>query len=124
MPSTSDELVKDALLELSRIDAQDDPDASDSVYITRIWKMENAQLAKRHISYWNFNSIPDEVYNSTVLYVASLVGGKYGVPYTKAEQEAAREVLATDAKPRFTGAPLKSDFPWARRDSFDFSSGS
>lgn len=124
MPSTSDDLVKDVLLEMSRIDAADDPDAADNVYITRIWKMENAQLTKRHISYWNFNSIPDEVYNSVVLYVASLVGNKYGLSYTKADQDAARENLATDAKPRFTGATLKSDYPCSRRGYFNFSGGS
>jgi hypothetical protein len=124
MASTADDLVKDVLLELSRIDAADDPDAVDSVYINRIWKMENAQLQKRHISYWNFNAIPDEVYNSCVLYVASLVGNKYGAAYTKADQEAAREVLATDAKPRFTGAKLKSDYPFGGVKRFDFSTGS
>lgn len=124
MASTATQLVKDVLLELNRIDAQDDPDDVDNAYITRVWKMECARLRKQQIAYWTYNSIPDEVFNSAVLYMASLVGNKYGKEYSKVEQDYAKEVLATDAKPRFTGAKMKSDYPFGiARARFNFTTG-
>jgi hypothetical protein len=125
MASTATELVKDVLLKLDRIDAQDDPDATDNTYITRVWKMECAQLRKRQIAYWTYNSVPNEVYNSSVDYVAAVVADRYGVPTSDALIDAARERLATDAKPRFTGAKLKSDYPFGVSGKpFNFSTGS
>ena len=124
MASTATELVKDVLLKLDRIDAQDDPDAVDNAYITRVWKFEVAQLRKRQIAYWTYNSIPDEVMNSCVDYMAAVVGDRYGVPSSEAMVEAAREKLATDAKPRFTGAKMKSDYPFGiPRSRFNFNTG-
>lgn len=126
MASTAADLAKDVLLELSKVDAQDDPAAEDQVYITRISKMELAQLRKRQIAFWTYNSIPDEVYNSYVLHIANMVGPKFGVERGgQAAIEASREQLATDAKPRFTGAAMKSDYPLVAPSSrFDFTSGS
>jgi hypothetical protein len=124
MASTATELAKDVLLKLSRIDAVDDPSAEDLAYITRVQKMEVAQLRKRQIAYWTYNSIPDEVYNSFVDYIAACVGNQYGVAISPAEKDAARDVLATDAKPRFTGAKLKTDYPFGIAGKrFDFTSG-
>lgn len=123
MPSTAVEFVKDVLLKLDRIDASADPDAADDTYITRIQKMECAQLRKRQIAYWTYNSIPDEVYNSYVDYIAAVVADRYGVQVVPGEIDAARERLATDAKPRFTGAKMKSDYPDVARKRFDFTTG-
>ena len=124
MASTAAEFAKDVLLDLSKIDAQDDPDSADLDYLTRISKMEIAQLRKRQIAYWTYNSIPDEVYNSYVSYISAVVAPKYGRPSSQDIVDAAREKLATDAKPRFTGASLKSDYPVVSRGNrFDFTSG-
>lgn len=124
MASTAAELAKDVLLDLSKIDAQDDPDATDLAYLTRVSKMEIAQLRKRQIAYWTYNSIPDEVYNSYVSFISAIVAPKYGKPSSVELVDAAREKLATDAKPRFTGAALKSDYPVVASSSrFDFTNG-
>jgi hypothetical protein len=123
MASTEIEFSKDVLLKLVKIDANDDPSAEDHAYITRMSKMELAQLRKRQIAYWTSNSIPDEVYNSYVAYISKVVGPQFGVAFGQADVDAAREQLATDAKPRFTGAQMKSDYPVVVGNRFDFTRG-
>jgi hypothetical protein len=123
MASTSADLVNDVLRKLDKLEPGADADSGDSEYITRVQKLELAQLRKRQIAYWTYNSIPDEVCNSYVDYIAAIVAPRFGVPSSQADVDAAREKLATDAKPRFSGASMKSDYPVTTSNTFDFTRG-
>lgn len=124
MTNTSTDLATDILRRIGRLDAVSEPSAEDSEYIKNLSRREHAQLQKRNVCYWDYDDIPDEVYNTLVEYLGKVASPYFGIAVAEMELELTRQRLEQDARPRYAGETLKSDFPGTRSSVFDFTRGS
>lgn len=121
MAKTASDLITATLQELGVINAVENPSAEDSALIydsstsppSGRWASINSYLRKTRVSTWTENSIPEEVFEPLVLYVAIRLSGPFGVQFENKEAVTKLRLsdLKTAAMQRMTGQTLKSDFP-------------
>lgn len=130
MANTANDLARDIGLELGIIDSTSDLSANDLTDITNRSRQVHAQLRVSHVCYWDEDDVPDEVYFPLVSYLASCCGKTFGKVVRddgldeSGTRRARLEELKTAAMPHYSGAAMKSDFPWTGRRRFNFRSGS
>lgn len=121
--------AKEVLREIAWLGAVDEPSAADSELVQNISTRIHATLAKNRICYWNTEEIPDEVGQQLIRYMACFAGPAFGKPVAdagmNAEQtrEARYHDLCAAAEQNFLGTRLRTDWPFARGSSFDFTTG-
>lgn len=123
MAKSDSDLAKAVLQELSVIDAVSEPSGEDDAFVKARSLTTHERLRKKQIVYWSPTSIPDEVFDSLVVFMAGVVSGAYGDRVGDAEMMLREELLATDAKPRYLGTLLQSDFPSRNGALFNFTTG-
>lgn len=128
MANTANDLARDVGLEMGIIDAVSELSADELNDLKKRSRQIHATLRVEHTCYWDEDDIPDEVYYDLTLYLAACCGKNFGKTIVDSGMDEAStrnarlERLRTVARPRYSGAPLKSDFPMARR-RFDFTRG-
>ena len=129
MSNTANDLARDTGLELGIIDPQSDLSADELEDLKNRSRRLHAALRVEHVCYWDEDDIPDEVYDALMMYQAACFGKGFGKTVVDAGLDEARtrefrlERLKTLAKPRYSGAKLKSDYPTTSRGRFDFTTG-
>lgn len=115
MSNTENDLARAVALELSIIDPVTDLSSEDLADLTDGSRRKHAELSKRHISYWDYDDIPDEVFEPLKLYLAACLGKQWGKtvqdkPLTEAQTREARLAqLITAASPGYTGSVLATE---------------
>lgn len=129
MSNTANDLARVVGLKLGIIDAVTDLTADMLTDLTTWSRQKHAELVRDQVCYWDYDDIPDEVFQPLALYLASCFGKDFGKvvrdePLSESQTREARlEALRTAAKPRYTGVKLKSDYPVASRSRFNFTTG-
>lgn len=77
MAKTSQEMVTRVMQKLTNLPPGEDPSAEDDQFITESWKTINSNLRKRKISFWTFDSIPEEVFEPLCEYVKEYIWQEY-----------------------------------------------
>jgi len=120
MAKTADELIASVLQELGVTAATQNPSAEDAALIyddstsppTGAWVSISAYLRKIKISSWTDNSIPDEVFDPLVDYVAIRVAAKFGVQFENKAGESRMRLMALRAavSQRYMGGSAEGQF--------------
>lgn len=110
MAKTSQDLVTRVMQKLTMLSPGEDPSAEDDAFITEAWKTINANLRKRKVSSWTYDSIPDEVFEPLAEYVKEYLWQEYhgkrdgNGQYVKAAERDVRAAVSL----RYMGNPVKA----------------
>lgn len=115
MANTANDLAREVGLELGIIDSVTSLSAEDLTDLNNGSRRKHAELTKRHICYWDYDDIPDEVFHPLALYLASCFGKQFGKtikdePLSVAQTRQARLAdLITVAAPGYSGSVLVTE---------------
>jgi hypothetical protein len=129
MSMTAAALAKQVLIEITWLDAVEEPSAADSQLAQDISTRQHAYLRKRNILYWDPSEIPDEIAQYLIRWLACHVAPSFGKSIaeenmTAYQTEQARySALETAALPEDSGTLLESDYPQRRGGLFNFQTG-
>lgn len=115
MANTENDLARAVGLEIGIIDPVTDLSAEDLTDLTDGSRRKHAELSKRQIVYWDYDDIPDEVFEPLKLYLAACFGKQWGKtiadkPMTEAQTREARLAqLIAAASPGYSGSVLSTE---------------
>lgn len=114
MARTRTQLIRDVLLQLAVLGAEDTPSAADSDFVGSKYDDLHAEWEFEGLVYWDANEIPLEAFNTVVLLVANRVQNGYGgnVPIEDMDNRETvllRRLRRNVAKGR-TGFPIKATY--------------
>ncbi len=116
MANTANDLAKDVGLELRIIDPTEDLDSEQLTKLTTRSRRIHASLSRRKVCYWDYDDIPDEVYEELVLYLAACSGPLFGKAVIDEGLDAARTknarlraLMAVSVRP-YTGSVMKATY--------------
>lgn len=116
MQNTANDLARDVGLELRIIDPTEDLNAEQLTKLTTRSRRIHASLVRRKACYWDYDDIPDEVYEELVLYLAACSGPLFGKAVLDEGLDAARTkrarfgaLMAVASQP-YTGSVLSTEY--------------
>lgn len=112
MARTRTELIRDVLLQLAVLEANDTPSAADSDFVGRKYDELHAEWELEELVYWDSNEIPLEAYTTVTLLVANRVqngfGGGVTIQDMDTEETRLLRRLRRNVAKRKTGFPIKA----------------
>ncbi|MGE3284163.1 MAG: hypothetical protein AB7O13_24730 [Alphaproteobacteria bacterium] len=110
------ELATDVLRYLNIIDAEEDPDATDTDFVSEAYTNKFAELSSegRKYTYWKSTEIPEAVFLTVRDLVALEVMAAYGEPISPSDKAAQEEVilkkLRRHVKTPSSGLPNRAEY--------------
>lgn len=112
MARTRTELIRDVLLHLGVIAAEDTPSAADADHVGKKYDDLTAEWEFEELTYWDSNEIASEAFNTVVLLVANRVANAYGKGSSVEDMDARETMLLRrlrrNVAKRKTGFPIKA----------------